>query len=276
MNCEYNLDAQIKVALQNRANEVAVSASLDDAVRQEVARARWQKTRVVKSSSLGLFGKKLLVAFCAVFCLSCCGVVAAVNGGGRGWVSHSGLDYRFDDFAQVETVIENIDFTPYYVENLAGGYDFQEGHISFSQWLDENGHRMSHVYKDLFMDYVNAQSGETVTLVASNAPRDDFDRAEQVIRRQVGEVELLYTTQPYKFVPVSYVLTEEDKAALADGSLEISVGTDEVERMLNISVNWTQEGVHYHLFGWDLSLTAEEMLDMAADFVAQTSAPELN
>ena len=86
MNCEYNLDAQIKVALQNRANEVAVSASLDDAVRQEVARARWQKTRVVKSSSLGLFGKKLLVAFCAVFCLSCCGVVAAVNGGGRGWL----------------------------------------------------------------------------------------------------------------------------------------------------------------------------------------------
>ncbi len=276
MNCEYNLDAQIKAALQTRADEVAVSASLDEAVRQKVAQVRWQKDKVVKISSLGLFGKKLLVAFCAVFCLSCCGVVAAVNGGGRGWVGHSGFDYRFDDFAQAESMVENIDFTPYYVESLAGGYDFQEGHISFSQRLDENGHRMSHVYKDLFMDYVNAQSGETVTLVASNAPRGDFDRAEQVIRRQVGEVELLYTTQTYKFVPVNYVLTEEDKAALADGSLEISVGTDEVERMLNISVNWTQEGVHYHLFGWDLSLTAEEMLDMAADFVEQTSAPELN
>ena len=69
-------------------------------------------------------------------------------------------------------------------------------------------------------------------------------------------------------------MTDEDKAALADGSLEISVGSDEVERMLNVSVEWTQEGVYYHLFGWDLSLTAEEMLDIAADFVERTIETE--
>lgn len=275
MICAYKpddmLDKQIKAALHNKADEVAVSAGLDEAVWQSIGRAGICRGG---GRRLRLFGRRVLITFCALFCLSCCGVVAAVSGGGGGWVSHSGPDWHFSKFSQIASAVKHLEFEPEYLESLAGGYVFQGGYISEMQRLDENGHRMSHVYKDLFLDYVNAQNGESVVLVASNAPRDSFDELRQTVSRPVGEIELVYTTQPYKFVPPGYVLTDEDKAALADGSLEISVGSDEVERMLNVSVEWTQEGVYYHLFGWDLSLTAEEMLDIAADFVERTIETE--
>lgn len=289
MNCERKtedmLDKQIKSALRARAEEVAVSAGLDEAVWRSVGRAKIRRgafdwlAQFASGLAINrrLFGKKLLVTFCALFCLSCCGVMAAAGGAGSGWVSHSGPYYHFDNFAQTVSIIENLEYTPKYVESLAGDYDFQGGYISQTQRLDENGHRMSHVYKELFMDYVNAQNGEVVTLVVSNTPFDySNDEGWQEVKQQIGDIELVYATQPYKFVPVSYVLTEEDKAALADGSLQISVGSDEIERTLNVSVFWTQEGVNYHLFGWDLSLSAEEMLNMAADFIEQTGAQELN
>lgn len=287
MNCGYKpedmLDRQIKSALRNRAEEVAVSAGLDEAVWQAVDRAKLNRgvsgvfARLWSCLFEGrrFFGRKLLAAFCALFCLSCCGVMATVGvGESKGWVSHVGLDSRFSDYESLASVVANLDFTPQYVESLAGGFQFQEGHISQVQRLDENGHRMSHIYKQLFIDYLNAESGEVVILSVSNTPSEDYDVARQSVSRQIGEIELVYTAQPYKFVPVDYVLTDEDKAALADGSLEISVGTADVERTLNASVVWTQDGVKYILFGWDLTLSAEEMLDMAADFIEQTGGSE--
>lgn len=275
MNCKHKpegdlndqLGRRIAAALQAEAEQAAPSADLDKAVwqglaRRERARFGWLPRH---------FGKRLALTLCALFCLSCCAVVAEISGTGGGWVSRSGWEDHFTDFARTADFAAQLDYTPLYVQELAGGYTFHEGHISQMQRLDENGHRMSHVYKSLFMDYRNPQSGELITLVVDNAPQFDDKPPLQSQSRMVGEVELVWGIQPYKFVPVDYVLTGEDKAALANGSLEISVGSDKVERTVNMSVCWTQNGLHYNLFGWDLELDADDMLDIAADFVEQTT-----
>lgn len=272
-NLDDRLDAQIRAALQTRAEQAKTSADLDEVIRRGLSQEISCRSECARHRMKG-FGRKLAVAFCALFCLSCCAVVADVNSVGSGWVSQAAFDDRFDSFDSVAAVVETLDYTPNYLESLAGGYIFQEGHISHMQRLDDNGHRMSHVYKNLFMDYLNPATGECITLVAGNEPNSGGVESGQEISRMLGDIKLVYVTKPYKFVPVDYALTDADKAALADGSLEISVGSDEVERMLNVSVFWTQEGVNYHLFGWDLSLTAEEMLDVAADFVERTGGLE--
>ena len=144
MICAYKpddmLDKQIKAALHNKADEVAVSAGLDEAVWQSIGRAGICRGG---GRRLRLFGRRVLITFCALFCLSCCGVVAAVSGGGGGWVSHSGPDWHFSKFSQIASAVKHLEFEPEYLESLAGGYVFQGGYISEMQRLDENGHRMS-------------------------------------------------------------------------------------------------------------------------------------
>ena len=105
-----------------------------------------------------------------------------------------------------------------------------------------------------------------MTLNVNNIPNGFSGQALQT--RQVGNVELKYEEQAYKFVPFDYVLTDADWAALADGSLVISIGTDTVENNLLQSVVWVQDGVKYHMFGFDLSLSGDELLDMAAEIAA--------
>ena len=63
------------------------------------------------------------------------------------------------------------------------------------------------------------------------------------------------------------MLTEEDKAGEARGDFYISVGSQEVEIHQNQTVTWDKDGVHYQLLGFDLSLNAEEMLDMAEEII---------
>jgi len=274
MNCRYRqnewLDEQLPAALRNRAADAAVSADLDERVFQSISRARSGAGRGRAGSSLRLFSRKIMVAFCALFCLSCAGVMAAGSISGGGWVSHAGQDYRFSDFAQAAAVAAHLDYTPQYVESL-GGFAFAEGHITYMQRLDENGQRMSHIYQDLYLEYADAASGESLTLVTSIAPQSDNpDEAS----RQFDGITVFYKTQPYKFVPADYELSAADRAGLADGSLEISVGTDKVEQTLNASLSWTQDGVHYLLFGWDLNLSEDEMFALAADFISQTAGEE--
>ncbi len=48
----------------------------------------------------------------------------------------------------------------------------------------------------------------------------------------------------------------------------VSVGTSEVEEQLSSNVIWQADGVYYHLTGMDLSLSADNLLEMAAEMAA--------
>jgi hypothetical protein len=163
-------------------------------------------------------------------------------------------------------LLDRLSFEPRYLQSFANGYSFVDAHVSSTQGLDERGRRMSHVYMELYANYYNPASGENLTLNVNNIPNGFSGQALQT--RQVGNVELKYEEQAYKFVPFDYVLTDADWAALADGSLVISIGTDTVENNLLQSVVWVQDGVKYHMFGFDLSLSGDELLDMAAEIAA--------
>lgn len=255
------LDREIKAALQAEAENVELSGQAEAALRAELAQRRAGK----KPLGRRLPVRRFLLSFCLIFCLSCVGVFAAQTGSGRGWVS-GGPSYEVDSFDKIPKLVERLSFEPRYMQSFANGCSFVDAHVSGTQGLDGQGRRMSYVYMELYVNYRNPASGEELVLNVNNIPSSFGGQALQT--RQVGNLELQYEEQPYKFVPLDYVLTEADWAALADGSLEISVGTDDVEENLLQSVVWVQDGVKYHLFGFDLSLSGEELLEMAAEIAA--------
>lgn len=261
-----NLAQEIKAALQAEAAEVEVSAAAEAALLAELAQRRAAKSPAAKMPlSRHWPVRRFLLSFCLIFCLSCVGVFAAQTSSGRGWVS-GGPNYEVNSFDKMPGLVERLSFEPRYPQAFANGYSFTDAHVSGVQGLDEQGRRMSHIYLELYVNYYNLADGEDLVLNVDNIPNGFGGRVLQT--RQVGNVELQYEEQPYKFVPVDYVLTDADWAALADGSLEISVGSDAVEENLLKSVVWVQDGVKYHLFGFDLSLSSEELLDMAAEIAA--------
>lgn len=261
-----NLEREIKAALQAEAAAVEVSAEAEAALFAELAKSRADRSRAAKMPlSWNWPVRRFLLSFCLIFCLSCAGVFATQVGSGRGWVS-GGPNYEVSSFDKMPKLLDRLSFEPRYLQSFTNGYSFAEAHVSGAQGLDEQGRRMSHVYLELYVEYYSPTSGEYLTLNADNIPNGFGGQALQT--RQVGNVALQYQEQPYKFVPPDYVLSDADWAALADGSLEISVGTDTVENNLLQSVVWVQDGVKYHMFGFDLSLSGDELLDMAAEIAA--------
>lgn len=45
----------------------------------------------------------------------------------------------------------------------------------------------------------------------------------------------------------------------------IAYGSDKVEIQKSAAVEWTKNGIRYQLIGFDLSLSADEMFDMAEE-----------
>ena len=79
----------------------------------------------------------------------------------------------------------------------------------------------------------------------------------------------------YKFVPPDYEETEEDTAAVNAGSLQLAWGSSEVEEHIIQGVVWQEDDVRYMLSGMDLTLTADEMLYMAAQIVNSDNQKEI-
>ena len=261
-----SLEREIKAALQAEAAAVEVSAEAEAALFAELAKSRADRSWAAKMPlSWNWPVRRFLLSFCLIFCLSCAGVFATQVVSGGGWVS-GGPNDEVSSFDKMPKLLDRLSFEPRYLQSFANGYSFAEAHVFGAQGLDEQGRRMSHVYLELSVAYCNPTSGENLTLNVNNIPNGFGGQALQT--RQVGNVILQYQEQPYKFVPPDYVLTDADWAALADGSLVISIGTDTVENNLLQSVVWVQDGVKYHMFGFDLSLSGDELLDMAAEIAA--------
>ena len=72
-----------------------------------------------------------------------------------------------------------------------------------------------------------------------------------------------FSQSNYLFVPEGYELTADEKKAAADGELFISEGSSKREEEVYTNLSWNEDGKQHLLFGADLDMSAEELLDMA-------------
>lgn len=274
------LEAALREAMQLRAAEVSPP---DDAGERLLTRICWEESKeqnyagkiAIKEEKerkyMKRFSVKLVGVMCAVFVLSAMTVCAASSVLG-GWVGGNIAGTRVANYQQMtEKLLPELDYSPRTVEEFTNGFEFVRGELGENQAMDDAGNRFGRVYKDLVLDYKNSD-GVRLALYVGNEPAGDEIAPGVVATREVGDVLMEYREMQYLFVPPGYEVSEEDMAAEARGEMYISVGSSEVERQLNCGVQWTVDGVTYNLFGWDLELGAEAMLDMAEELLPQDGA----
>ena len=89
----------------------------------------------------------------------------------------------------------------------------------------------------------------------------ELERAEMM--EQEG-VTYYYLVDQYLFLPPNEEPTAEELAAQDAGSLNISYGSDERQEQNYYSLWWIKDGQTYTLAGFDVDLSAQEMVEMAA------------
>ena len=73
-----------------------------------------------------------------------------------------------------------------------------------------------------------------------------------------------YLEDQYLFLPPNEEPNAELMAAQDAGTLNISDGSDEREEKTYYSLWWNEDGQSFSLTGFDVDMSAQEMVDMAA------------
>lgn len=274
---------KIKMALEMQCGSISASETLkqkiDREIRiqgkvipinlsegQEVSMNKQRTTHSVSSpyaaSEQGRkhFSTKKFVIGVAAACLLISGGVFA--GKTAGYISGYEKAYTY---AELDKAEEKLGFSPDVSETFSNGYSFEEMWVGDTHAVDENQETV-YTFPELSVDY--ARDGVSdISLYVDKRPEKGEQDKEPNLTDQCGDIALRYDVYTYKFVPVGYELTEEDKANLERDDYEISEGTDEVEYSQVTCVTWEKDGVYYNLLGSDTALTGEEMFAMAKELI---------
>lgn len=251
-------EEKIKDALTLECDGMTASRALKDRIDEKIVESEKEAGNMRQLSM-----KKLVIAV-AAGCLLVSGGVFAT---GRAVSLTSHHDHRDDirEYGELSEVERQLGYTVDAVEEFANGYRFDHMELDDVKGKDGEGNE---VYAFKSLDIVYKKSGENrVNLVIEKPVEASVKNESPDAVRVCGDITVYYDTVTNKQVPPDYVLTEEDKAREAEGDFYISVGTQEVEIHQNQTVTWDKEGVHYLLLGFDLNLSAEDMLDMAEEII---------
>ena len=80
-------------------------------------------------------------------------------------------------------------------------------------------------------------------------------------------IEVEYYLSTYKWVPVDYELTEEDKKNMEKDNYFISDGASEISENLVSGVSWVQDGIYYHIGNVHGKTEPEVLFQMAEELI---------
>ncbi len=215
------------------------------------------------------FSVKRVVIGVAAACLMV-GTVCVAGSGLKSYVCGGSAIPEYTKFEDLTKAEQEAGFEVNAIEKFHNGYALEGINVNLSSIVNEAGKKEEEL-KDIYIRYKKDGKGFFLTaheLFESEDPETIVkgDKVpDQVI--QVGDVEVVFNHYTYKFVPVGYELTEEDKKNLERDDYEISYGADEIQIGQYMSVTWLDDGILYHIGGHDLSFDAEEMLNMAKEVI---------
>ena len=211
------------------------------------------------------FSKKtVLVAAAAAVLL--CGSAVATNSVISGRIGSGTNKPVYEEVVDSDTIFRDFGFSTNLVESFSNGYSFEAAYKGDTSDVDSEGNKLNS-FNDLTCSYKNGD--EEVSLTAEPAEYNSYDEYETA--GEYNGIRLVYSEQMYKFVPGDYELTEQDKADEASGKYIFSYGTDNIEVRNFKWLGWMQDGVAYALYGHDISLTEQELIDMAEEVIDNQS-----
>ncbi len=173
-----------------------------------------------------------------------------------------GKEYLSESYKDMDKAMKKAGFEITAPESFENGYCFQTVRVGETGAYDENNKELF-TYKDLVIYYKNP-AGATLSLF-THMDREELSQGsrEPDMSRMVGEVQVEYRLDHYKFVPEDYELTPEDKAMLEQPGYYLSYGSDTVIEQDNHSLTWVKDGVNYHILDSGAKETPDALFAMA-------------
>ena len=175
-------------------------------------------------------------------------------------------DYLSESYKDMGKAMKKAGFAITAPESFENSYSFRNLHVSETGAYDEHG-KEQFAYKDLVVYYKNPE-GKTLALF-THADREELSqRSHQPDMTQViGEVQVDYQLDHYKFVPEDYELTPEDEAMLKQPGYYLSYGADAVTEQDNHSLTWVKDGVSYHILDSGAKENPDALFAMAEELI---------
>ena len=181
-------------------------------------------------------------------------------------VTTGGKEYHSESYKDMGKAMKQAGFEITAPESFENGYSFRNVRVGETGAYDEHDKELF-TYKDLVVYYKNP-AGTTLSLF-THADREELSQnsREPDMTRMVGEVQVDYRLDHYKFVPVDYELTPEDEAMLKQPGYFMSYGSDTVIEQDNHSLSWVQDGINYHILDSGAKETPDTLFAMAEELI---------
>ena len=250
-----NMDKRIGETLQKSCDDIFASPGLKQKIDESISlkEEKSMKTISIKKVIIGVAAASLLLS-------------GAVFAGHTAYMA-AGVPSmpEYETYAQIDEAETRLGYTADHVETFRNGYSFAGASIGTDYAYDENGQRL-YSYEEMDIDY--KKEGEPKLSLVIEKPVESLygDIVPEAVRTCDG-ITIKYWKEEFSVVDTDYVVTkkelEEMKAADADISIEWNENTAETSH----HVMWEKEGICYMLFGSDVTLSPDEMMDMAEEII---------
>ncbi len=258
------MDAEVAEVLGSMGERIEASEELKGRIDDRI------RTLVKEERSMNRFSMKKVAAGVAAACLLA-GTVCVAGNGIMSYVGSTSVKADYQSFADMAKAEEKVGYQVDAVERFSNGFVLDDGiHISNYTVENQAGEKVerqkgiSLEYKkgsdDIFFRVRKLYSGE------SEAQLSDRSTWDKVV--QEDGIDFYYSQSIYKLVPDDYEITEAEQTDIESGKLQIAYdgrqGQD-AEVQQSYYVGWIKDGKVYTLSGFDLSISADEMLGMAKE-----------
>lgn len=256
------MDAEVADILVRMGERIEASGELkkriDHQIRTSVKEERGMKHLSMKKVAIGVTAACLLV-----------GTVCVAGTGIKSYVGSTSVKADYQNFTDMAKAEEKIGYRVDAVERFSNGFVLDDGiHISNEAVKNQAGQEeerqkgISMEYKrgedDIFFRVRKLYSGEDETALSGCSTWD------KVVEE--NGINFYYSQRIYKVVPDDYKITEAEQADIESGKLQIAYdGGQDTEVSQAYYAGWIKDGKLYALSGFDLSISADEMLGMAKE-----------
>ncbi len=217
-----------------------------------------------RSNCMKFKKNKLAAAFTAMVIITVLGSVTAVAAG-KITSLVSGTDKNVNTITELREVSKDkMQASPKFPDKFSNGMAFVKGNISKVKGMDEDNNQVI-TYSEAYADYGNNPQ----VVLSSQVHQDAISSENEPGQKEVYQgIELKSAEMPYVFLPEGQEPSEEDKKLQEEGKMMISYGSDQEERKLLKSVNWSENGIDYTLFTFEnvelnsMTSMAKEVIDM--------------
>ena len=246
----------IKNILNEKVEDIKASETLWNKIRIDIYEK--EQNNMMKNKWFNLQKSKKLIITTLCVAVGSVTVIGATLS--KGWIGHSTIKYT--QLPSIERVQKDVGFAPKYVDELPGGFKFENGAVGTSTLTDEAGKAIVEA-KNISFSYVKDNDKRPVFLDTEKIDQKYIEHSDSILVKTENEVDFYYYEKIYKFVPVDYELTEADNKAYKAGELEISYGASEISLEQVQSLSWYEEGIAYSLLSYDYDFEVDELLEMA-------------